>query len=93
MPQPQRIAFLIALLLLALGYLYAYVPARYVADNTPPFGDAYAILSDAELTDDTGDYTASALDAFLTDEVRYESCAWEDECVMGETSFTLLREW
>ena len=82
MSQQQRIPFLVALLLLGLGYLYAYVPARYVADEPALYADIeYLSEEDAlaeemgflEIDENSDAYTASALDALLNEEtILYE---------------------
>ncbi|GEM_PF-6809344 len=78
MPYRQRIAFMTSLLILGLGYLYAYVPARYVAEEVRPYAELDQVNLDSGLQDEAAllraasnnsstDYTASVLDV-LTDD-------------------------
>lgn len=75
MPYRQRIAFMTCLILLGLGYLYAYVPAHYLAEYEPyseieeidfdvGLEDEYMMLNDEYADYESELYTASALESF-----------------------------
>lgn len=80
MPYRQRVAFMCCLILLGLGYLYAYVPAHYLAEYEPyaeieeidfdiGLEDEFALLGGEYAGVAAEDYTASALDALSGDEL------------------------